>query len=60
MPPCHRDKMIYLTDLEIVDIYNAQINKIKNLKGKSKWRAVYIERCTHGSERGLCKPIKEI
>ena len=30
MFPCHRNKMIYLTDLEIVDIYNAEIRGIGN------------------------------
>ena len=30
MFPCHSNKMIYLTDLEIVDIYNAQIRGIGN------------------------------
>ena len=29
-------------------------------KTKQQWRAVYIERCKHGSGRGLCKPTAEI
>ena len=36
---------------EIFTTQNKEFSKMEE-----QWRAVFIEKCTYGSERGLCKP----